>query len=481
MNTANFYVDLHCHPALKPYGKSFNSKTAGKNATRRSSKNSIWHYDPPSVFDKVLNYLTGLTKFSQSNFTALAYGGVGVVCVSLYPMEKWFVRNKMNNEFLLDLAANFATGLGKKRIDHIQGFTDYFKDLQAEYAFYKQLDGKVVTLKEGKFRYRLVNSYTEIDIIKAQEEEQGIYTVCVILSIEGLHVLNTGFKEDPDEQEVLRNLEQLKNWEHPPLFVTMAHHFWNHICGHEESFSGLIKKQADQRFGMGLGFTALGKKVLDLLLDTSKGSQILIDVKHMSVKARYEYYLELKTHAAYTGLPILISHGAVNGLKSPEEPVMVYPETAQKLHSKSINFYDEELIILAKSGGIIGLQLDERRVASEQTLKTTRHATRRHKIMHYRSELLWNQIQHILEVLDAEGLFAWDCMAIGSDFDGIIDPLNAFWTAEELPYLSDFLERHAYNYLQQDRIHKEFNKIPAGEMIDRIMSLNAMAFLQKHF
>ena len=481
MNTTNYYVDLHCHPALKPYGKSFNRTKSGKNAVRRSSKNSIWHYDPPSVFDKVLNYLTGLTKFSQSNFSAMAYGEVGVVCVSLYPMEKWFVRNKMNNEFLLDLAANFATGLGKKRIDHIQGFTDYFKDLEAEYDFYKQLDGKVVRLKEGKFRYRIVNSYNEIEVIKAQEQEQGIFTVCVILSIEGLHVLNTGFKEDPDEQEVLRNLQTIKNWEHPPMFVTLAHHFWNHICGHEESFSGIIKKQADQRFGLGLGFTNLGNQVLDLLLDGTKGKQILVDVKHMSVKARYQYYEVLEQTEFYSTLPVIISHGAANGLKSPQEPVMVYLETAQKLQQNTINFYDEELILLAKSGGIIGLQLDERRVASEQTLKTTRHATRRHKIMHYRSELLWNQIQHILEVLDAEGMFAWDCMAIGSDFDGIIDPLNAFWTAEELPYLSDFLERHAYNYVQKGRIHHEFNKIPAGEMIDRVMTLNAMAFLQKHF
>ena len=481
MNTTNYYVDLHCHPALKPYGKSFNRTKSGKNAVRRSSKNSIWHYDPPSVFDKVLNYLTGLTKFSQSNFSAMAYGEVGVVCVSLYPMEKWFVRNKMNNEFLLDLAANFATGLGKKRIDHIQGFTDYFKDLEAEYDFYKQLDGKVVRLKEGKFRYRIVNSYNEIEVIKAQEQEQGIFTVCVILSIEGLHVLNTGFKEDPDGQEVLRNLQTIKNWEHPPMFVTLAHHFWNHICGHEESFSGIIKKQADQRFGLGLGFTNLGNQVLDLLLDGTKGKQILVDVKHMSVKARYQYYEVLEQTESYSTLPVIISHGAANGLKSPQEPVMVYLETAQKLQQNTINFYDEELILLAKSGGIIGLQLDERRVASEQTLKTTRHATRRHKIMHYRSELLWNQIQHILEVLDAEGMFAWDCMAIGSDFDGIIDPLNAFWTAEELPYLSDFLERHAYNYVQKGRIHHEFNKIPAGEMIDRVMTLNAMAFLQKHF
>ena len=86
--------------------------------------------------------LTGLTKYSQANFTSLANGGVSVVCVSLYPLEKWFVRNKIKNELVADLAANFALGVGDKRIDHIQGIQDYYKDLELQYRFYQQLDNK---------------------------------------------------------------------------------------------------------------------------------------------------------------------------------------------------------------------------------------------------------------------------------------------------------------------------------------------------
>ena len=101
--------------------------------------------------------------------------------------------------------------------------------------------------------------------------------------------------------------------------------------------------------------------------------------------------------------------------------------------------------------------------------------------MHYRSELLWNQIQHILEVLDNKGHFAWDCMAIGSDFDGIIDPLNGFWTSEELPFLADFLERHAYNYMKDAKLKVKKNKIDADEIIERIMSLNGHNFLKTNY
>jgi microsomal dipeptidase-like Zn-dependent dipeptidase len=101
--------------------------------------------------------------------------------------------------------------------------------------------------------------------------------------------------------------------------------------------------------------------------------------------------------------------------------------------------------------------------------------------MHYRSELLWNQIQHILELLDEEGLFAWNCIVIGSDFDGIIDSLNSFWTSEELPFLADFLERHAYNYMRTANLKVKENSINADEIISRIMSTNGLHFLKTNF
>ena len=48
------------------------------------------------------------------------------------------------------------------------------------------------------------------------------------------------------------------------------------------------------------------------------------------------------------------------------------------------------------------------------------------RLMHYRSELVWKQIQYIAELLDDNDLFAWGNIAIGSDYDGLVDPLNSF-------------------------------------------------------
>jgi hypothetical protein len=82
------YIDLHCHPAMKPYGRSFSVSPTHSNSPDPAKPNSLWYYDPPSLTDKLLNYTGGLTKFSQANATALAYGNVHIVCPSLYPLEK---------------------------------------------------------------------------------------------------------------------------------------------------------------------------------------------------------------------------------------------------------------------------------------------------------------------------------------------------------------------------------------------------------
>jgi len=474
------YIDLHCHPALKPFGKSYNYRPKGRNNPHRSRTNSIWKYNPPSLGDKLINYIIGLTKFSQSNFSSLAKGQVSIVCVSLYPMEKWFFVNKIKNEFIRDVAANFATGIGKKRVDAVQAMNDYFKDLEMEYDFYKQLDGKIIRLPEGKFRYKIVKSYDEIVAVK-KEKQGNLNTICVILSIEGMHVLNSNIDKSPNEKQFIANLKKIKNWDTPPFFVTLAHHFWNHLCGHAESFTKLVKKKVDQSEGLHTGFTPLGRKIVDQLLDMENGKRILIDIKHMSITSRKEYYDILDTNVNYKNTPIIISHGAANGQRSFSEKSQNGSKVANKLNPVEINFFDEEIIRLAKSKGIFGLQLDERRVASKVTLKDTKHSVKRSKIMHYRSELLWNQLQHILEVLDAEGLFAWDCIALGTDFDGIIDPLNGFWTSEELPYLADFLERHAYNYMKNNNLNVKKNNIKADEIVARFMNENAERFFKKHF
>ncbi|MFT3823527.1 MAG: membrane dipeptidase [Chitinophagaceae bacterium] len=480
---SNMYVDFHCHPSMKPYGQSFSTGTPGSNSNRVKNKNSVWHYDPPNLFERALQLFTGLVKFTQADCSSLAYGNVQIICPSLYPIERGFFNNKLGDGKLSDLANSFVTSVGRERVDFIQSVRNYFEDLEREYSFYKELSGQKVKIPGGTYQYQLVSSYREIeDYLSLHPDENNV--LFMVMSIEGLHSLNTDIDlSTPDEQAFLNNVRAIKNWQHPPFFVTFAHHFYNHLCGHARSLTGIVGSVTNQEEGLGTGFTDLGKKVLKEVLSTANGKRIYVDIKHMSAVARKEYFNFLQTDLAGERLPVIISHGAANGLRSVDDPVVDGKDTAYKLLAEDINFYDNELVLVAKTGGIIGLQLDERRIASENTLKQVKHSIFMNKIRHYRAELLWNQVQHIAELLDRNDLFAWDCIAIGSDFDGVINPLNGYLTTETMPFLSDYLERYAFNYMNErgKNTLKSYNQLTPAEIVNRIFISNGAAFMKKWF
>jgi microsomal dipeptidase-like Zn-dependent dipeptidase len=234
---------------------------------------------------------------------------------------------------------------------------------------------------------------------------------------------------------------------------------------------------------MNEGFTELGWMVLRKLLDNANGHRVLIDLKHMSVKAREEYYQFLEQEHADEVIPLIVSHGAVNGFRSHRELVEDDLFNYGKFQSNDINFYDDEILRVARSGGIFGIQFDERRVSSKFELKKTGPFLNRRKMLFHKSKLIWNQIEHIAEVLNRHGEFAWGIQSIGSDYDGMINPLNGFWTAEDMPLFDSYLEKHAFNFLcsEQSKNLKEYNKIKASDIVDRFMKENAYEFLKKNF
>ncbi len=108
------------------------------------------------------------------------------------------MNNKLGTGSVSDVVNDFALGIGKERINFIQQITDYYSDLKDEYNFYRQLHNTVV---KGQYRYVLVKNYTEIEYWQSRND--GITTICFLLTIEGLHVLNTGLETDPNPDEVL--------------------------------------------------------------------------------------------------------------------------------------------------------------------------------------------------------------------------------------------------------------------------------------
>ncbi len=475
------YIDLHIHPALKPLGRSFD-RNPGTNNPSPNAASSLWHYDPPTFFDKLANIATGLTKFRQSDFTSLSRGGAEVVFVSLAGLEKGFVMNRLGTRLPGDVTANLVTGLGKKRIDHVQAMHDYFTDMELEYKFYRQLDNHQVKIDGRWHRYKIISKYGDIE----ENHLPDVRTIWVILTMEGAHGFNTGLQlmgKTANEAEVLTNVGKVKQWNHRLFFMGMAHHFYNEIVGHAQSLSGIVRKVCDQSEGIDQGFTELGWKVLRKLLDNTGGHRVLIDLKHMSVQARHEYYHFLKEEHSGEIIPLIVSHGAVNGLRSKEEKVEDDKFNYGKFQPADINFFDDEILRIADSGGLFGLQFDERRVASETELKKSGPHLNRRKMLYYQSRLVWNQIEHIAEVLNRHDRFAWGIQCIGSDYDGMVNPLNGFWTAEEMPLFDSYLEKHAHNFINSPRSQslKEYNKLNASDIVERFMRGNTNHFLMKNF
>lgn len=480
------YVDLHCHPSLKPYSKSFKYDPTKKNELDAGRKNSIWHYSPPNVLEKFINRLVTLTKFSQTDMTALARAKSKVVIVSLYPFEKHFLSKRIAGwKGLTDVLVNLAASVSQSRIDHVLRHADYFEDLESEYDFYMQLHNQVQKIDGVVYTYRVVKSYAEIETnFNRETDTQKI--INILLTIEGGHSFNSGLDMDKNTAkpaEIKENVQKVKNWEHRPLFLTFAHHFYNELCGHARSISiGALRD--NQNRGMNTGITPLGFEVIDLLLDNTEGKRIPLDVKHMSKDARKSYYGLLDTQYAHEQIPLIASHGAANGMRSIiETDVTDYPERAVQFNDIDINFYDDEFVRIAKTKGIFGIQLDERRIGSPKAIKKSKiYFPNKRKQLRKKSLLVWRQIEHVAEVLNAEGMFCWGIQSIGSDFDGIVNPIKGFWTAENIKDLGEELINRANDYLKLHRTELEnFNRLSAEAIVQRVLRDNAMDFIKANY
>jgi len=473
------YIDLHCHPALKPFGKSFRRDIPGQNTTDISKTHSVWHQTVMSRLKRMTNRIFTLTKFTQTDLTSVYESGSRAIIVSLYPLEKPFVANKIGRGFFSRLLTNLAMGVSQKRIKHVQRLTDYFPDLQDEYEYYKQLDNQWVTHKGAQLKYQLITSFDQIQQSQAN-------TLNILFSIEGGHALGTGIKTsngNNKREKVLKRVDWLKNVPHKQLFITLAHHFYNELCGHAQSLGGMPKIITDQSEGLNGGFTALGEEVMRKFLNTADGNRILIDIKHMSIASRKRFYNVLSAINSINNenIPIVVSHGAANGLHSFDDNSINFPERAKYFMQKDINFYDEELVMIAKSNGIFGIQLDERRVTNKKGLKKSKSFWSKPKRKQRKAYLVWRQIEHIAEVLDTNNLNCWDIQAIGSDFDGIVDPINEYWTANDINELKNQLVPHAEHYLQGKTFNKPENELSASNIIDKVFTQNAMVFLENNF
>ncbi|MEM6737875.1 MAG: hypothetical protein AAF620_17585, partial [Bacteroidota bacterium] len=254
-----------------------------------------------------------------------------------------------------------------------------------------------------------------------------------------------------------------KQWPYPVFFVTFAHHFDNKLCGHAHSFPDISALILDQSKRLNGKFTAAGWQMIRKLLslnaqneeDLNEGYRILIDVKHMSADSRKQFYEKIIKPCLAKGLtiPVIASHNGHSGRKTLDELIANYGqekddsfEPTGKLNNWNINVCDQDVQIIYETKGLLGLSLDQRIMGVPKKQKKT---GKQNTIV-----AVWNTIEASLKAiydrtdLTEEAKFkVWDCITLGSDFEGFIDPINEFKTA--LEYVD--LKRHLIDFIETKR------------------------------
>ncbi len=508
-----FNTDIHAHISLKPYNMhypSFVHPTVNLWQEYTADAANIYKWT------RHVRKAAALPPFTSSNLDDLAKGNVRVAFASICPIQ-WefskpsqalrlfaFNKSKLNNMVAYYAGAN-AAKIEAIRYQHL----DYFQDLLGELSLWQRGNGQ--PSPDGKYTYRIAQNFSDIEQISQQPN-----TIAIVLNIEGAHSLGCGgpnAKKMADKnpaglhQNILQNIQQLKQQPFRIFSITFANHYYNQLCGQTRTHSGIISVAAhSEHEGQNEGISALGYMVLDELLSDKNGKRILIDVKHMSLKARMEYYEWLQKKYG-NSIPILYSHGAVNGLPKMaddfkwNEKKQEWQFIADKkkdnrksyLNQWSVNLYDDEILRINQTRGLIGIMLEDIRIAGKESLKDMKRTMEGSG--QHRDEFLKALMANVFHIVKTVGnQSAWDIIAVGSDFDGAISPMPRYQDASRFVELrrdlEEFLtniENHQMalnkdNYLFDNaEIIQLFYGYSPKIIVDKLLAQNTINFLARNF
>lgn len=476
-----FYVDIHCHPTMRAI-----------NTTPNGPEKNMWESTKNDVINSRIgkwawNQSKDVSKVSQSNFYNCINGKTRVVFDSFYPIERGFINFKKAPQLIvgkkaLSTLAITASGISIEQMKKYQAQHDYFQELNDQYNFLHKNQGASPC---GNYNYRIATSYEDLENSLKNDPN----TVNVIITIEGAHALGCGnpttekLSAHELKQLLKNNIAEVKKWEHPPFFITFAHHFWNQLCGHAMTLPAPTTIACTQKKGLDISFTELGEFVLEELLSTKNGKRILIDTRHMSVNSRRYYIDYVSRHNKKNPadrIPLISSHSAVNGFETMEHSVRVKDSISKKKATKycawSLNISAEEAIAIHDSGGVAGVILDKGRHSGVNLLKAVQKTQDLAQKKEQFLKLICDNIFFYIAAVNKKS--GWDILTIGSDFDGVITHFDLYEDVSKLPELKkdliDFLSRKKY------RTDLWFGYKPE-EMIHKLFTQNAMDFLKRNF
>lgn len=438
------FVDIHIHPTIKPFTNDGNIFKEHINSKPDKNKFAKW----------LISVLTkSIPKYSQSNFSSLIQGNFRIAIISFFALEREFFNSKILPKFLDKPIVSHLTGIPEEK------FTDdYYQFLVDEMLWLINQQNNNTNL----FKFAIAKNYTHIERLLKRNPN----TLCIIPSIEGIQSL-LKWEEIGNENKFELIESRLKSLPLKPFFITLNHHFWNGLSSNAQSVQKILFKQ-ENKFN---GISDEGLKIIDLLLDNG----ILIDIKHLDKESRRDFY----KHINGRNKPIICSHTGIstfNNLSDIKEDVKKNKKSY--FHELEINICGEDIREIVNSGGIIGLQLDRKRLVG-----------RRNKITH--KNYIEVIVANILKSVEMGGQQTWNHIAIGSDFDGMISHLPNVEKSEDITNLYfdilNFLICPKDIEWKGGRVYSvsEINGLIGSrcvkELVDRIFGLNTKEFLKRNF
>lgn len=458
------FFDFHCHPALKILFTAKEQKVSPwQNIKATVDLSILSDIGINELFNEILN--------SQSSLTQLA-GEVKLFGIALHAPE-----------------SNMAVGLSAQPLVS-QGVVSLLDKNQISY------------IAEGIYSFDLLNR--EIELLntfnKSENAELIILngrntfsenvpqTIYAFLLIEGLHCFVNNPNDVAVQNQFINNFNVFTD-RYKIFAVNLCHLQQNLFCNHAHG----IQVFNDALFyPIGNGITQLGYKAIELI--TVKN--ILIDIKHTSLRSRRQLYSYLKDNNGNYLQPLICTHAGVTGLSindrvkymisEPELKEKVYMIEYAKPQSNflqdtyynccSINLYNEDIVEILNSGGLIGLSLDQRILgfANENLLRGVTQPSDTEFIsraeaafflgpspknlpLYTSDENIWttqdfentdpslnlqlhfrffyNNVVHILHTAANNGILvqrAAKQICLGTDFDGLINTIDNCKNATEL-------------------------------------------------
>jgi hypothetical protein len=160
--------------------------------------------------------------------------------------------------------------------------------------------------------------------------------ISVLLSVEGAHsFISRGMVGDEVDLQAESLLHQsavmdalilqmqaninVYRTKYPLFIITLAHHFYNLLCGHSPTLPEIAFDQGAKKY-FNLGISKYGKKIIQFLLKREP-RRVLIDTKHMSYRSRIDYHdmIKLINESGQDQIPIIQTHTGVSGRPSMRE------------------------------------------------------------------------------------------------------------------------------------------------------------------